>query len=247
MSGHSTIRMGSKGADVVAWQKIIGVTPDGDFGPQTRAATIAWQKAHHLDPDGVVGPKTWAAAGQHGASPQPGGGGGGGGGGNESPPPPGGLVYPLWQPALAPFTTGARFFGAPRPGRLHAADDLLAPYLSKIRAIADGEIIQPPYPFYLGTNALEVHHPGVGTVRYGEISSAKVIPWKSGTKVKCGELIAYVGRIDTTGASMIHFELYSGKASGPLTETWNQPYERRRDLINPASLIDRLYKLTFGH
>jgi len=244
----NTIRMGSKGPDVVAWQKIIGVTPDGDFGPKTRAATIAWQKAHHLDPDGVVGPKTWAAAGKHGGAPHPGNGGGGGGADpGDKPPPPGGLVYPLFQPALAPYSTGARFFGAPRAnGRLHAADDLLAPFKSKIRAIADGVVLQPPYYFYLGTNALEVHHPGVGTVRYGEISQVKSIPWKTGDKVKCGQVIAYVGLLDT-GSSMIHFELYSGKASGSLTQTWNPPYQRRSDLVNPAHLVDKLYKLTFGH
>lgn len=56
------LRVGSKGPDVVAWQKVVGVTPDGDFGPKTDAATRAWQRAHGLTPDGIVGPKTLAAA-----------------------------------------------------------------------------------------------------------------------------------------------------------------------------------------
>lgn len=56
------IRIGSKGLDVVAWQKTIGVTADGDFGPKTDAATKAWQTAHGLTADGVVGPATLAAA-----------------------------------------------------------------------------------------------------------------------------------------------------------------------------------------
>ena len=59
---HAMIQQGSSGADVALWQTIIGVTPDGGFGPQTAAATKAWQSAHGLNPDGVVGPKTWAAA-----------------------------------------------------------------------------------------------------------------------------------------------------------------------------------------
>lgn len=52
----------SKGADVTTWQKIVGVTADGIFGPATDTATRAWQKAHGLTADGIVGPATWAAA-----------------------------------------------------------------------------------------------------------------------------------------------------------------------------------------
>lgn len=59
---HPTIKRGSKGAAVVDWQKIAGVTADGDFGANTEAATKAWQAAHGLTADGVVGPKTWATA-----------------------------------------------------------------------------------------------------------------------------------------------------------------------------------------
>ncbi len=80
------------------------------------------------------------------------------------------LVYPLFEPATASFRTGGRSFGAPRSGgRLHAAVDLLNPYKAKIRAIADGIVRATPYDFYLGTDALEVEHPGIGVVRYGEI------------------------------------------------------------------------------
>lgn len=60
---HATIRQGSKGSDVTAWQQIIGVSPaDGNFGAGTLSATKAWQTAHHLTADGVVGPATWSAA-----------------------------------------------------------------------------------------------------------------------------------------------------------------------------------------
>ncbi len=58
----TTIRVGSTGPAVVAWQKIIGVVDDGIFGPQTKAATQKWQTAHGLVADGIVGPLTWAAA-----------------------------------------------------------------------------------------------------------------------------------------------------------------------------------------
>ncbi len=157
------------------------------------------------------------------------------------------LVYPLFEPATASFRTGGRSFGAPRPGRLHAAVDLLNPYESRIRAIADGVVLARPYDFYLGTDALEVHHPHVGVVRYGEISPLRLVDLRPGDHVKMGDVIAHVGRQDTTGFCMLHFELYSGRASGPLTEVWNPPYERRSDLLNPSSFVDELHRLTFGH
>lgn len=58
-----TIRLGSVGVDVQAWQRAIGVVADGVFGPTTRAMTVAFQTAHHLTADGIVGPATWRAAG----------------------------------------------------------------------------------------------------------------------------------------------------------------------------------------
>lgn len=62
MSG--TIRLGSTGPDVAAWQVIVGAKADGAFGQATEAATKAWQKARGLVADGVVGAKSWALAGQ---------------------------------------------------------------------------------------------------------------------------------------------------------------------------------------
>lgn len=56
-----TIKVGSTGPYVEQWQKVIGVSVDGKFGPATEAATKDWQKKKGLNPDGVVGPKTWAA------------------------------------------------------------------------------------------------------------------------------------------------------------------------------------------
>ena len=60
--GHPTIRQGSRGPDVVAWQNVIGIKADGNFGPGTRKATIDWQRAHGLTADGVVGQATWSAS-----------------------------------------------------------------------------------------------------------------------------------------------------------------------------------------
>ena len=49
-------------------------------------------------------------------------------------------------------------------------------------------------------------------------------------------LIAYVGKMYVD--SMLHFELYEGTGSGPLTVRSNPPYQRRSDLVDPTSYLD---------
>jgi len=61
-ASHKTLRQGSIGEDVKAWQAILGVMPDGKFGLATLAATKKWQAAHGLTANGIVGPDTWAKA-----------------------------------------------------------------------------------------------------------------------------------------------------------------------------------------
>jgi peptidoglycan hydrolase-like protein with peptidoglycan-binding domain len=61
---RSTIRLGSTGTDVAAWQVIIGARPDGKFGQETARLTRKWQSKRGLVPDAIVGPKSWALAGE---------------------------------------------------------------------------------------------------------------------------------------------------------------------------------------
>ena len=57
---RSTIQKGSRGPDVVACQKTMGVYPeDGDFGSITDSAVRGYQAACGISVDGVVGPQTW--------------------------------------------------------------------------------------------------------------------------------------------------------------------------------------------
>src|SRR5262245_40538557 len=128
------------------------------------------------------------------------------------------LFFPLNALPEESYKTGPRAFASYRTStRSHAAVDLYHAFLSPIRAIPAGIVIAPADGVYDGTNAREVNHPGIGVVRYGEISSGKVIKFSAGEKVKAGQLVAYVGFLDTLRKSMLHFELYAGTAQGPLT------------------------------
>lgn len=67
---RQTIKLGSRGADVKAWQGILRMPADGVFGVGTENATRAWQEARGLVADGVVGRKSWELAGERYAAPK---------------------------------------------------------------------------------------------------------------------------------------------------------------------------------
>lgn len=133
-------------------------------------------------------------------------------------------------------------FGAPREGgrRTHAGCDLYAPINTPVYAIADGRVIQSPYPFYRDTWAIEIKHDGF-IVRYGEVSPRLVAGIEAGASVRAGQTIGYIGRLTGINQSMLHLEMYSGAAQGPLTDKRNQTnkYKRRSDLIDPTTYLDR--------
>lgn len=55
----ATIKLGSRGADVVTLQKRLNLQPDGIFGPLTEEAVKEFQASNGLTADGIVGNKTW--------------------------------------------------------------------------------------------------------------------------------------------------------------------------------------------
>ncbi|SDP28359.1 Peptidoglycan-binding (PGRP) domain of peptidoglycan hydrolases-containing protein [Pedococcus dokdonensis] len=57
---YSLLIQGATGPDVVLAQKVIGVTPDGIFGPKTAAALRTWQGSHGVKVTGQLDPATWA-------------------------------------------------------------------------------------------------------------------------------------------------------------------------------------------
>jgi len=55
-----TLRRGDKGAAVAKLQRLVGLTPDGDFGPATESTVRLIQIKHGLVVDGICGPSTWS-------------------------------------------------------------------------------------------------------------------------------------------------------------------------------------------
>ena len=158
------------------------------------------------------------------------------------------MNFPLPIPPLMNWR-GGRGFGADRsgvalklgiPGGVlrHGAVDLIAAHGTPVLAIDDGDVLCDPYPFFFGTYAIEIEHPQF-VARYCEIAPQTLVKKKS--RVKAGQMIGRVG--NQPGGDMLHLELFDGSATGPLTTARtkaNQPYYRRKDLIDPTPLMDEL-------
>jgi len=76
--------------------------------------------------------------------------------------------------------------------RIHAGVDLEAPIGTPVLAMADGIVLRSG-DFYLRTQVIEVLHPGVGIIRYGEVAPGSVIRADNST-VRQGQKLAAVGQ-----------------------------------------------------
>jgi murein DD-endopeptidase MepM/ murein hydrolase activator NlpD len=164
----------------------------------------------------------------------------------------GGPFFPF--PALPPtdWTHTPRSFGANRTGphgsqRAHAGCDLYFPQGTWMYAIADGVVVQGPYPFYQQTFALEIDH-GTFLARYGEVQSHTAV--RKNDPVKAGQKIARVGHLVgiTVPSDMLHLEIYDKTATGSLTvvdaahskkRSDGVPFLRRKDLTDPTSRLNQ--------
>jgi len=217
-----------------------GMTPDGMFGPGTEKAVRTFQRRQGMLDDGVVGPRTWDALLAKKSTPV-------GTTVRDTPIVTGEECFPFSKLPTADWTHSPRSFGSNRSGgsRAHAGCDLYASLGTWIHAIADGEVIQGPYPFYCETYALEVHH-GSFVIRYGEIQKFTTV--KAGEKVKAGQRIAKVGHLVgiKVPSDMLHLEMYKGNVAGPLTQRSGgakradgAAFQRRSDLLDPTPFLSR--------
>jgi murein DD-endopeptidase MepM/ murein hydrolase activator NlpD len=142
---------------------------------------------------------------------------------------------PLEQGYCDTAGKGVGAFRANRAGgRLHAACDIYIAAGTPVHAVADGTVLSNGYPFYCSTDAVEVDH-GTFVARYGEIRPHSATVQK-GQKIKAGQVLAKTGLLDCYDQPMLHFEMYSGTATGSLTGNGGA-YSRRSDLINPTGWL----------
>lgn len=142
-----------------------------------------------------------------------------------------------------------RCFGAKRSGgRLHAGCDLYAPEKSKVFCIAPGTVVMTG-EFYGGASEIQVNHPGIGIIRYAELSIAKGI--QVGRSVAAGTILGFVKKMPNIAHTMLHIELFEN--TDPLcigsdltpkpprrTVEISGPYIRRSDLEDITPLLDSL-------
>ena len=151
------------------------------------------------------------------------------------------FVWPVpeWEMHYS-YRERPRGFGCPRDGgkRKHAGCDLYAPLGSPVLAVYHGWVVRV-YEFYGKADAIEVNHGVHGIVRYGEVDALPGIA--AGMLVTAGTQIGKVAQLVGLGNihPMLHFEMYSGKGSGKLTQGTGE-YRRRSDLVDPTSFLDKL-------
>lgn len=150
------------------------------------------------------------------------------------------LQFPLRKKPIKSYKTGPRKFGSNRSNgaRLHAGCDLYAPKGEEVLALKDGKVLRYAR-FYQKTYAIEVDH-GNFIARYCEIfrANSKI---RKNAKIQRGQVIGNIGELvfkSGTKMSMLHIEMYAGKAKGRLSRKSGK-YRRRLDLINPTHYLDK--------
>jgi murein DD-endopeptidase MepM/ murein hydrolase activator NlpD len=132
-----------------------------------------------------------------------------------------------------------------RGDRLHAACDLVVPPGTPVYAVERGKVLQvPKTKFFQQTYTVVIRHNDF-VIRYAELDKNRLVA--EGDEIEEGTQIGVVG-VNYKGRGMLHFEMYKGTASGPLSQPSNNDkydyvtpgnYQRRRDLIDPTPYLDK--------
>jgi len=157
-------------------------------------------------------------------------------------------TFPTLRRPTDSYRTGMRRFQASRSGgtRYHAACDLYRTHGEQAVAVNTGKVIRNRYYFYEGTYAIEIKHSDGKVVRYGEITGKAASGVYLGSSVATGQTVGYIGTVSSGCCKpMLHFEMYSGTATGPLTQGGNM-FSRRSDLMNPTEYLAKWELLKFG-
>jgi murein DD-endopeptidase MepM/ murein hydrolase activator NlpD len=145
---------------------------------------------------------------------------------------------------LRSYLTSPGKYGSRRDGqRLHAGADIYGSAGAKVYAIKDGFLTESPRLFPLSKNDLNPksysividHGDFVG--RYCEIIPEKGL--KKGSFVFQGMVIGRIAELwENKKSNMLHFEMYSKNARGPLTQKKANIFERRSDVMNPEPFLN---------
>lgn len=149
--------------------------------------------------------------------------------------------FPTVKSPTHSYTSGMRKFKANRGGgtRSHAACDLYRYKDEPILSVAPGIVIRNLYYFYQGTYALEIRHSGGFIARYGELTGKKENGVSNGKKVKMGQRVGYMGKVNSNCCRpMLHFELFKGTGKGSLSQQGNK-FRRRSDLLDPTYYLQK--------
>lgn len=157
-------------------------------------------------------------------------------------------TFPTLKRPTTSYKEGMRRFQWRRgKHRLHAACDLYRLHGDAAVAVAPGKVIRGTYYFYQGVYAVEVLHSGGFVARYGEIMAKVPKGIKLGSVVSPGQTIGFIGTVNSGCCKpMLHFELYKGTVSGPLSQARRRPFQRRADLLNPTNYLSKWEKKQFG-
>lgn len=108
------------------------------------------------------------------------------------------------MPLKSNYRVGARFGQTGSWSRYHTGQDFPAPIGTPIYAVASGIVLSPTAGGWAGTNVVLQHANG-GSTLYAHMSRRVV---STGTTVKAGQLIGYVGVSGRSFGAHLHMEYY---------------------------------------
>jgi murein DD-endopeptidase MepM/ murein hydrolase activator NlpD len=215
--GSRVLKQGMSGTDVRVlqkWLKLLGIDTDvdGSFGPATKKSVKKWEKKGGMPTNGVVTLEdakklrdeiaASPEAQRNADDPKP-----------KNPPttgqtPPGnesGFIFPIQ--GKYSWGTAQNRFGAPRGGRSHMGQDVMADCGLLIKDVEPGKVVYAGYQGAAG-NYIVIDGAATGT-DYGYMHLAEPSPFRKGDRVYTGQRIGSVGQTGNARGCHLHFELWS--------------------------------------
>lgn len=202
--GRRLLRMGERGSDVRYLQTLLGhlgfrTGVDGTFGGGTQVKVRAWERSVDGLVDGRVPPgqakemlrRASTAQSSEPQAPQP-------------IAPAGEYVFPIR--AAHNYGTAINRYGAPRSGRTHQGQDVLAACGSRLVAAHAGKVSVVDTGGAAG-NYLVIQSTDKTDMAYMHMRSRASV--SKGQTVTAGQTVGYVGETGDATTCHLHFELWT--------------------------------------